>query len=317
MIKIAVTGLEYDKAVDVFDAAPGIQCLRAPATEIDLARFIKDNGISHVIVGVEKYHEALYEALPEGGVIARFGVGHDGINKKLASAKGLWCTNTPGALDTAVAECAIGLILTAARRLTECITDNKNGVWKNRIGTELSSKTLAVIGCGRIGSKVAAIAKNGFGMQTIGFDIRLSEKLQCFDVLTTDFVSAVKDADFVTLHIPDIPETEDFINYERISMMRSTAILINTARGGVLDENALYDAIKNGVIAGAALDVFKHEPYIPASLARDLRNLDTVIMTPHIGSSSCEACANMARSALQSIDDLRNKRFDTPGLLNP
>lgn len=315
MIKVAVTDLEYDKAVEVFANAAGFECLRAPTPEAGLAEFVRANAVAYVIVGVDKYRNELYEALPRGGIIARFGVGHDGIDKQLASDKGIYCTNTPGVLDDSVAECAVGLMLSAARRLAECAADNKNHRWQNHLGAELSGKTLSIIGCGNIGRKVAKIAKAGFSMKVIGFDIASPKDMSCIDEFTSDFATAVKNADFVTLHIPDIPATKNFINAERIAMMKRNAILINTARGGVLDEDALYDAIAAGTITNAALDVFKCEPYLPQTPEKDLRDLEPVIMTPHIGSSTNEACNRMAESALQNIYLITNGNAEQADLV--
>jgi phosphoglycerate dehydrogenase-like enzyme len=302
MTKVIVTELEYGKAKHVFQNAAGFECIPATSEETQLAKAVRDEQAKYVIVGINKYAKDLYEAVPSGGVIARFGVGHDGIDKIQAKAKGIYCTNTPGVLDDSVAECAIGLILTAARHLAICTANNKNGVWKNRVGVELAGKTLAIIGCGNIGRKVAKIAKYGFGMKVIGFDVVKPKDMSVIDEFSTDFVSAVKNADFVSVHIPDIPSTRDFINADRLKMMKTSAVLINTARGGVLDENAVYDAVKSGLIVGAALDVFKVEPYSPQNPEKDLRTIDGIIMTPHIGSSTVEACERMALSSLKNIE---------------
>ncbi|MDD5598886.1 MAG: NAD(P)-dependent oxidoreductase, partial [Victivallaceae bacterium] len=305
MIKVAVTDLEYNKAVNIFKNVDGLKCMCAPTPENELAEFIKDNNISHVIVGVNKYWNELYNALPKSGVISRFGVGHDGIDKKLAAEKGLFCTNTPGVLDDSVAECAIGLILAAARHLVICAESNKNLIWKNRVGQELSTKKLAIIGCGNIGQKVAKIASSGFGMNVIGYDIKAIEN-NVFNEFYGDFTTAVSNADFVSVHIPDIPATKDFINAERLAQIPAKAVLINTARGNVVDENALYDVLVKRKLSGAALDVFKSEPYIPQHPDKDLRTLENVIMTPHIGSSTLEACERMAKCALQNIVHIIN-----------
>ena len=315
MIKVAVTDLEYNKAVDIFKNAAGMECLCAPTPEAELTEFIKNNNISHVIVGVDRYQNALYDALPKGGVIARFGVGHDGVDKALAKSKGLYCTNTPGALDDSVAECAIGMILTVARHFAQCTADNKNNIWKNRVGIELSGKTLAIIGCGNIGMKVAKIARSGFGMKVIACDINKPETLTHIDEFSNDFDAVVKNADFVSLHIPDIPSTQNFINNEKLKMMKPSAVLINTARGGIVDENALFDAVKSGVIAGTVLDVFKNEPYKPQNYDKDLRALDNIIMTPHIGSSTVEACNRMAESALRNIKLCKNGQIDKMNII--
>ena len=301
MVRVAVTDLEYNKAKEIFNNTEEVCCFCAPASEIELADFIRANNISHAIIGVEKYTDELYKALPKGGVIARFGVGHDGIDKKLATQNGLLCTNTPGVLDESVAECAIGLMLSCARKFPSCVNDNKNCIWNNQVGSELAGKTLAIIGCGAIGKKVAKISSMGFGMKVLGYDITEIKDDIFYDIYT-DFEKVVFTADYISLHIPDIPATKDFINSKRLKMIPSKAVLINTSRGNVIDESALYDALEAGKLKAAALDVLKNEPYIPQALDKDLRKLDNVMMTPHIGSSTKEACERMAKATLKNIE---------------
>jgi phosphoglycerate dehydrogenase-like enzyme len=313
MIKVVVTDLEYVKAESVFKNTAGFECICAPSDEKGLSEVIKQTGAKYAIVGVTKYSNELYDAIPNGGVIARFGVGHDGIDKVLAKSKGIFCTNTPGALDDSVAECAMGMIMTAARHLASCSMDNKNGVWKNRVGSELSGKTLAIIGCGNIGRKLAKIAKNGFGMHIAGNDTSKPDDCSNIDTFTVSFDEAVKNADYISLHIPDKASTKNFINAERLNQMKQSAYLINTARGGVVDEDAVYDAVKAGQIAGAVLDVFKNEPYMPAG--KNLRELDNVIMTPHIGSSTTEACNRMAESCLKNISLANSGKFELMNII--
>ena len=313
MIKVVVTDLEYNKAADIFENTDGFECICAPSDEKGLSEVIKQTGAKYAIVGVTKYSNELYDAIPDGGVIARFGVGHDGIDKGLAKSKGIFCTNTPGALDDSVAECAMGMIMTAARHLASCSMDNKNGIWRNRVGSELSGKTLAIIGCGNIGRKLAKIAKNGFGIHIVGNDTSKPDDCSNINTFTVSFEEAVKDADYVSLHIPDVAATKNFINAERLSQMKKSAFLINTARGGVVEEDAVFDAVKAGQIAGAVLDVFKNEPYMPAT--KDLRELDNVIMTPHIGSSTSEACNRMAESCLKNISLANSGKFDLMNII--
>jgi phosphoglycerate dehydrogenase-like enzyme len=313
MIKVLVTDLEYNKAKHIFQNSAWFECIAAPSEESLLAKCISDKQAKYVIVGINNYTKELYDAIPTGGVIARFGVGHDGIDKVQAKAKGIYCTNTPGVLDDSVAECTIGMILTAARHLAVCAADNKSGLWKNRVGVELAGKTLAIIGCGNIGRKVAKIAKLGFGMKVIGYDIAKGPNMDNFDEFYLDFADAVKNADFVTIHIPNIPATQNFINVERLFMMKKGSWLINTARGGVVDEDALFNAVKNNLIGGAALDVFKNEPYIPQK--KDLRTLENVIMTPHIGSSTFEACERMANMAIENIFHCTTQQIDRMNLI--
>ncbi len=314
MEKVIVTELEYRKAEAIFAAAPDFHCIAAPGDEAGLAAAIRREGARVVIVGVNRYTGALYEALPPGGVIARFGVGHDGIDKGLAKAKGIYCTNTPGVLDDSVAECAAGMLLLAARRFASCVAEMKEGKWRNQVGVELAGKTLAVIGCGNIGTKVARIARNGFAMTVSGFDVAPLKHPECYDRFSTDFAEAVKDADFVTLHIPDLPATRNFIDAARLACLKPGAWLINTARGGVLDEDAVYQAASTGRLGGAVLDVFKQEPYIPAK--NDLRTLGNVLLTPHIGSSTAEACRRMALAALANVRHCARGDFDRMTTVN-
>jgi phosphoglycerate dehydrogenase-like enzyme len=309
MNKILITSLEYNKAKTVFENCRDFECISAPDDEPGLAAAVRAHQAKYIIIGVTKYQQELYEALPRGGVIARFGVGHDGVDKILAKNKGIYCTNTPGALDDSVAECAMGMIMLAARRFAECAADNRAGTWKNRVGIELAGKTLAVIGCGNIGRKLAKIAKLGFNMTVIGHDIAKPQNLDNFDRFESDFATTVQNADFVSLHIPDIPATKNFINRERLALFKKSVWLINTARGGVVDEDAVYDAAKQGTIGGAVLDVFKREPYAPET--NDLRALDNIIMTPHIGSSTIEACERMALSAIANIRHCTTGKIET------
>ncbi len=300
-MKVVVTEPEYKKALSVFQNTEEFQCVPAPSDEVGLAARIRETDAKFAVVGVNKYSRELYDALPTGGVIVRFGVGHDGVDKTLAKSKGILCCNTPGVLDDSVAECAVGLMLVSARHLGACSAANKAGVWNPCMGAELAQKTLAVIGCGHIGRKVAKIAKYGLGMKTVGFDMAEPKDASEFDEFTFDFNHAVKNADVVSLHIPGNPATRDFINQDRLKMMKRSVILVNTARGSILDEDALFDALQSGSIAGAALDVFKTEPYAPQDPEKDLRALAGIVMTPHIGSSTVDACERMARAALRNI----------------
>lgn len=324
MAKVAVTAKEFDKAADVFRraAADGLECVRAPSSEDELAALIRAEGISYAIVGVEVYSGTLYEALPAGGVLARFGVGHDSIDKEKATAHGVFCVNTPGVLDDSVAELTVALVLAAARRMTEVAAAVRAGQFTPLLGGELSGKTLAVIGCGAIGRSVTRIAARGFGMRVIGSEVADVDvermKTDCgFTRVARQFRDAVVDADYVSLHIPGTPANHHFVNRERLAMIPAGAWLVNTARGSVLDEAALFDAVSRGQLAGAALDVFEIEPYQPVVPDKDLRKLENVLMTPHIGSSTREACDRMARRALRNIRSVQAGRVDEIDLLNP
>jgi phosphoglycerate dehydrogenase-like enzyme len=224
--------------------------------------------------------DCLYRTLGAGSVLARFGVGYDGIDLTKATRAGILCTNTPGMLDPSVAEITMMFIAAAARHLVFVDSEMRKGNWTPRTGVELAGKTVAIIGSGRIGAATAKIAGAGFGMRVIGCRRSMrgrddSEASGVFHEVTADFRAAVEKADYVVLLIPGTPENTQFLNRERLSMLPPHAWLINTARGSVVDESALYDALVENRIAGLATDVFAHEPYEPVDPARDLRTLKT------------------------------------------
>ena len=317
MKKILVTDLEYRKAQAVFENEKRFECICAPTGEKALAQMVRDTGAFAVIAGVEKYSRELYEALAPGSLIARFGVGHNSIDKVLAAEKGIFCTNTPGALDDSGAESAIGMMLMAARKYFPAAANLKNGSWQGSCGMELAGKTLVVCGCGNIGSRVAEIARNGFRMKVLGCDPFPVKRSELFDAVYQDPAEVFPLADILTLHLPETAENMDFINEKRISLLKDSAIIINTARGGVMDENALFDALNSRRIAGAALDVFKSEPYSPQDENRDLRTLDNALLLPHLGSSTFEACERMAEIALKNVALAAEKRYSEMDLLQP
>jgi len=317
---VLVTELEYWKAEASFVSAHELDCRRAPDDESDLAAAIRDAHASSVIVGSRTYTGPLYEALPPGGVIARFGVGHDSIDKAKATAAGLLCTNTPGVLNQSVAEHTMLLVAAAARRVIAVSTGMTRHVWKPAIGEELQGKTLAIIGCGGIGRAVARIASLGYGMRVVGCtrpDVPAPTALEHFAPMTNDFESAVRDADFVSLHMSAGRETFHWLNRERLASLNQRSWLINTARGSLVDEAALFAALAEHRLAGAALDVFAREPYAPVEGGGDLRTLDNVVLTPHVGSNTSAANRRMAERALQNIVLAARHAFAQMDLLNP
>ena len=317
--KVLVTDPEYRKAEESFIAARGLECVRAPDIEQELAAAIRDSGGRYVIVGNRQYSGPLYEALPKGGVIARLGVGHDGIDKARATAAGLLCTNTPGVLDQSVAEHTMLLIAAAARRFIPALASMSSGAWNAPPGVDLYGKTLAVVGCGGIGRAVARIAALGYGMRVVGCtraNAPAPPAIEHFQSVTNDFSAAVRDADFVSLHMPASRENIGFLNRERLASLNTRTWLINTARGAVVEEAALFDALASGRIAGAALDVFVREPYVPAKGSGDLRSLPNVVLTPHVGSNTGESNRRMAERALQNISFAEAREFARMDLLN-
>jgi phosphoglycerate dehydrogenase-like enzyme len=318
--RVLVTELEYRKAEASFTAASDVECVPAPPDEAGLASAIRDAHASSAIVGARTYTGPLYEALPAGGVLARFGVGHDGIDKAKATAAGLLCTNTPDVLNQSVAEHTMLLVAAAARALVAMSTGMANRAWQPATGAELHGKTLALIGLGGIGRAVARIAALGYGMRVVGCsrpDAPPPASVEHVDALTNDFATAVRGADFVSLHMSAGAANDRWIDRERLAALSDRAWLINTARGSLVDEAALFAALAAGRLGGAALDVFDREPYEPAQGSADLRSLPNVILTPHVGSNTAEANRRIAERALQNIAFAAARDFARMDLLNP
>lgn len=316
---ILVTELGYRKGESIFRAVESHKIVCAAPDEETLAKAVLAHHCRAVIVGIDPYRRPLYEALRQtggerGALIARFGVGHDNIDKPLARQHGILLTNTPGALDASVAEHAFWLIGELARRLSRAEARLRAGDFSAPPGIELAGKTLGIVGCGEIGRRAAAIARFGFGMGVLAADIRPFDQL-CqpgepqqsalarlgLDHYTDDLEAVFRQSDIVTLHLSANEKTRKFINAERLSWMKPAAMLVNTARGSVVDEDALYDALAAGRLGGAALDVFQNEPYVPLTAGKDLRTLQNVVLTPHIGSNTREANQRMAQAALKNV----------------
>ncbi len=220
-------------------------------------------------------------------VIGRAGIGVDNIDIKTAGNLGIKVVNAPTGATISVAELAIAHMLSLSRHLTKADRTMKQGEWakKQLKGAELHGKTLGLIGCGNIGQKTAKLAQ-AFGMKVVGFDPFLSkEVLKKQDITKLEGLKEVlNSSDIISLHLPHTDQTHYIIDKSMLSEMKSSALLINCARGGTVDENALYTALKNGTIAGAALDVFEKEP--PGETK--LTTLENIVLTPHIGANTKE-----------------------------
>lgn len=321
-LDVVVTEPEFVRPGTLFASRANVTCHVAPWNEDELAAVIARTGAKHAIVGPRPYRGPLYDALGRGSVLARFGVGYDGIDLKKATARGILCTNTPEVLDQSVAELTMLLVSAAARHLVSLDASMRRREWAPRGGVEIAGKTLAIIGSGRIGSATARIAALGYGMRVIGCRRSAGRHEpgaagSGFEFVTNDFATAVAHADFVALLIPSVPENVHFLNRERLALLPAHAWLVNTARGIVVDEPALYDALAGGRIAGAAIDVFEREPYVPVDPARDLRALENVILVPHIGSNTAEANRGMSDRALRNVELGAAGNTAALDLLNP
>ena len=238
-------------------------------------------------------------------ILANYGVGFNHIDVNAAKTRGLVVTNTPDVLTDDTADDAVMLMLMVARRAGEGERQVRAGAWTgwgptHMLGTKVSGKTLGLVGLGRIGRAVARRAHHGFGMRVIFHDPyppppAVAAELGAEPKASVDEV--LREADFVSLHSPATPETRHLIDARRLALMKRGAFLINTARGDIVDEAALVEALKRGTIAGAALDVFEREPLVPP----ELRTLENVVLLPHLGSATAETRAAMGLRALENL----------------
>lgn len=246
-----------------------------------------------------KVTRAVIEAGRQLKVIGRAGVGVDNIDVEAAVERGITVVNSPLAATTAVAELTLGLMLALARQLPRADATMKVEKWEKSafMGSELSGKTLGLAGVGRIGSKVALLAK-AFGMKVIGFDPYIDdEALQARGVTPVTFGGVLEGADYLSLHLPLTADTHGLISQAELSLMKKGAYLICAARGGVVDESALIAALDSGHLAGAALDVFTSEPPAAGGIAEH----PNVIATPHIGAQTMEAQARAGVAIAEEV----------------
>jgi D-3-phosphoglycerate dehydrogenase len=253
----------------------------------ELISSVKDYEVI-VVRSRTKITKEVVDSAAQAKIIARVGVGLDNVDVKAAEAKNIKVINAPEAASIAVAELAIGLMISLARSIPRADSETKKGNWikKELMGTQLSGKYLGIVGVGNIGRNIGRMAK-ALRMNLIGYDPHPinREYISETGMIVTDLNTLLESADFVTCHVPSTPETNHMFNTERFARMKPTAYLVNTSRGEIIDENALYDALKNNKIAGAALDVFEVEPPIN----KQLTSLPNLICTPHVGAQTKEA----------------------------
>lgn len=236
-------------------------------------------------------------------IIGRAGVGVDNVDVPAATRKGIIVVNSPEGNTIAAAEHALALMLSLSRHIPDANQSVKNGQWERKkfVGTEVYKKTLGIVGLGKIGSHVAAAAK-AMGMKLIAFDPFISaERADQLGCRLVDMDVLMQESDYITLHIPKTPETANLINAKSLAKMKPTARIINCARGGIIDEAALAEALKNGQIGGAALDVYANEPLGESPLTELGKE---VILTPHLGASTAEAQVNVAVDVAEQIRDV-------------
>ncbi len=236
-------------------------------------------------------------------IVANYAVGFDNIDVKAAAERNIFVTNTPGVLTEAVAEHTFALLMSVAKRIVEAdkfVREGKYKQWepKGFLGPQIWGKTIGIVGLGRIGSFVAQIAHGGFNMEVLYYDVKKNEEFEMrFSAKYRELPELLKESDFVTIHVPLIPETHHLISAKELEMMKRAAILVNTSRGPVVDEVSLVEALKAGKIAGAGLDVFEKEP----ELTKGLADFPNVVLTPHTASATREARMAMSKIAAENI----------------
>lgn len=243
-------------------------------------------------------------------IIANYAVGFDNIDVEAAKQRNIIVTNTPEVMTQAVAEHAMVLMLACARRIVEgdkFVRDKKYKKWEPDLllGPEIAGKTLGIVGIGRIGAALANIAYHGFGMKILYHDIVRNEELE--RNLQADYASLnslLERSDFVSLHVPLLDSTRHMISTEEFKIMKNNAVLVNTARGPIIDEEALAEALEERKIFAAGIDVFEFEP----NPVPELFELDNIIMTPHIASATHEARQSMAECVAENIIEVLNGR---------
>ncbi|BCX12628.1 MAG: D-3-phosphoglycerate dehydrogenase [Thermosynechococcus sp.] len=272
-------------------------------SEEELIKIIPDYDALMIRSGTKVTKEVI-EAANQLKIIGRAGVGVDNVDVPAATRKGIMVVNSPEGNTIAAAEHTLAMMLSLARHIPDANAAVKAGQWdrKRFTGVEIYKKTLGIIGLGKIGSHVATVAR-AMGMKLLAYDPYLSteraEQLGC-RLVELDVLFA--ESDFITLHLPKTPETQHLINAKTIAKMKPTARIINCARGGIIDEAALVEALKSGRLAGAALDVFENEPLEADSPLRGLGM--EAILTPHLGASTEEAQVNVAIDVAEQIRDV-------------
>lgn len=258
-------------------------------------------GVDGYIAGLDYITAAVVEKMPQSvKCISRYGIGYDRVDLAACSKKGIKVTNTPGANATAVCELAFGLMLCAARDIPRLHRAVEAGDWPRSTGRELAGKTLGIVGLGAIGKKLALRAL-AFDMQVAAYDPYFDETFAlAHGIKRLDLDELLTSADVVSLHVPLTDATRHMINAERIASMKKGAIVINTARGGLIDEAACAQALVAGKLGGLGLDAFEQEPLLESPL----KGLPNVIFTPHTGAHTAEAVSNMGVMAVQNLIDV-------------
>lgn len=281
----------------------------------ELAALMTD--IDAAIVGVDHVTAEVFATANKLKVLSRYGIGFDRVDLEAATQHGVIVTNTPGANSVAVAELTFGLMLSLARHIPRQDRGIRREDWTPLPGVELSGQTLGLVGLGRIGQEVARRA-TAFDMRVLFYDPYppAPEVVARLNLRSCDLETLLAEGDFISLHLPLLDSTQNLISAQALNKMKPSAYLINTARGGIVDEQALFEALNTGRLAGAAFDAFAHEP----SLANPLLQLENFVSTPHAGSSTRQTTLRMglmaSENALAVLNGNRPECVVNPAVLS-
>ncbi|MEK4306706.1 phosphoglycerate dehydrogenase [Oceanobacillus sp. FSL K6-0251] len=254
--------------------------------------------IDAVVAGVDTWDESIIKLAPNLKVISRFGVGVDNINLDQAKEYGIQVTNAPRLNSNAVAELTVNLILNSLRNTVNLHVSTRQGHWERFVGTELKGKKVGLLGFGNIAQSVAK-KLYGFDVELLAYDKFPNKEIAArYDVQFTSYEEILQASDIVSMHLPNLPETHHFMNKERFNQMKQGSYFVNTSRGALVDEKALYEALETGKLQAAAIDVYEKEP-----ITRDnpLFHFDNIITTPHTAAESYEVYHSVGLMTAQAI----------------
>jgi lactate dehydrogenase-like 2-hydroxyacid dehydrogenase len=317
--KVLVTQRISQEALDALAARFDVESNQkdAPISPAQLLRKMKDKDAAITLI-TDVISEKLLAGVPRLKIVSNVAVGYNNFDVAAATRRGVMLTNTPGAMDDTTADFAWSLILATARRLTEADRLVRSGKWTrwrfmDFLGRDIHGKTLGICGFGRIGRGVARRA-SGFSMRVLYTGPRRAPEHveRELNALFVDKTTLLRESDVVSLHLPLFADTRHYVGAAELALMKRTAILVNTARGPVVDERALVKALRAGAITAAGLDVYEHEP----ALAPGLRMLPNTVLAPHMASASVETRLRMCHMAVANcVAGLTGQR--PPNLLNP
>lgn len=308
MKKVLITSRSFGQVSDdpmkmLIDAGFEVEFYNNEYDEIEFQKHL--SSCDALIIGAHKLTEEAVKGSPNLKIVSKHGAGLDNIDLNITQKYGIHVTNVPAVNSNAVADLAFSLILDVARKTSYAANSVKSGKWSRIIGIDVYGKNISIIGFGEIGKNVARRA-NGFSMKIFVYDPFVTELPDEFKgyAKIVSFEEAIKSADFLTLHVPLNDKTRNLIDNREIKLMKKGSFIINTSRGGIVNEEALVQSIKDGHIAGAGLDVLELEPIKDNN---PLAELQQVTITPHMGMYSFEAIDNVSLIAAKNVVDYFNK----------